>query len=85
MSTPKDFDSIWIIFFKRELNNRKSTASSDKLLMIIEGHVCFTVTWHLKFSSVNFQVSHFTGHMLIFITHSLQFFLKIIIIFTYFN
>lgn len=68
MSSQKDFENIWIIFLKRELNRRKSPASYGKLLMIIEGHVSFTVTCHLKFSSVNFQVSHSTVHMLILIT-----------------
>lgn len=58
MSSPKDFDNMALL--KRELNNTKSTASSGKLLMVIEGHVCFTGTCHLKFSNVNFQVSDFT-------------------------
>lgn len=55
------FDQIWILSKKESQIPSRSTASHSKLLMLIKGHVYFTC--HLKFSSVNFQVSHLTVHV----------------------
>lgn len=62
------------IFFstKGEPSKPRSTASHSKLLMLIKGHVNFTVPCHLKLSWVNIQISRLTVHVSVTVRRCLR-------------